>query len=140
MNDEEMQSLVNDSITFKFGDNEELCDELLRLVRSGYKTATCEALREFGPGKEAMPIVGRRDVALNWDGSPALLLETLQVIQIRFCDVDADFALAEGENDDLAGWRRDHRRYFERNRGFEKEMILVCERFRLIYDFGSQGT
>ncbi|MCP4943670.1 MAG: ASCH domain-containing protein [Planctomycetaceae bacterium] len=134
-----MGSLVNESITFKFGDSEELCNGLLRLVRSGKKTATCGALHEFGLGKDEMPIVGRRDIALNWDGSPALLLETLEVTQVRFCDVDADFAQAEGENDDLAGWRRDHRQYFERNGGFEKEMILVCERFRLVNDFGSQA-
>lgn len=140
MNDEEIQSLVNESITFKFGDSEELCNELLHLVRSGKKTATCGALREFGPGKDEMPVVGRRDIALNWDGSPAILLETLEVTQLRFCDVDEDFALAEGENDGLAGWRHDHRRYFERNGGFEEEMTLVCERFRVIHDFGSQST
>ena len=91
-------------VSFTFGDNEELCNELLRLVRSGKKTATCEALREFGPGGEAMPVVGRRDVALNWDGTPALLIETIEVTQKRFCDVDERFALDEGENNDLDGW------------------------------------
>jgi len=38
-----------DSVTFAFGDNEELCNELLSLVQSGDKTATCDAMREFGP-------------------------------------------------------------------------------------------
>lgn len=137
MNKDEYQSLVADSITFKFGDNEKLCNELLQLVRSGAKTATCGALREFGPGKEAMPVAGRQDIALNWDGSPALLLETIEVRQVRFCDVDEEFALAEGENDDLAGWRRDHQQYFERTGGFDDDMLLVCERFRLIHDFES---
>jgi len=84
-----------------------------------------------------MPVVGRRDVALNWDGTPALLLETLQVIQERFCDVDEGFALDEGENDDLAGWRRDHQEYFERQGGYDPEMMLVCERFRVIHDYES---
>jgi uncharacterized protein YhfF len=140
MNGEEIQLLIAESITFKFGDSEELCDELLRLIRSGNKTATCGALYEFGPGKNEMPVVGRRDIALNWDGSPALLLETLDVTQVKFCDVDESFALAEGENDDLPGWWHDHRQYFERNGGFDTEMILVCERFALVRDFGSQGT
>jgi uncharacterized protein YhfF len=125
------------SVTFTFGDNEELCNELLSLVRSGKKTATCEALRNFGPDGEEMPVVGRQDVALNWDGTPALLLETLEVTQTRFCDVDEDFALAEGENDDLAGWRHDHQSYFERNGGFDPRMMLVCERFRLVRDLES---
>ena len=131
------QARNDDPITFIFGDNEQLCNELLRLVRSGRKTATCGALREFGPDGDAMPVVGRRDVALNWDGTPALILETLEVSQTRFCDVEESFALAEGENDDLEGWRRDHQRYFERNGGFDKEMMLVCERFKLVHDFES---
>jgi uncharacterized protein YhfF len=129
--------LLASSTTFTFGDSEEMCNELLSLVRSGKKTATCGALREFGPQGEEMPIVGRRDIALNWDGTPALLLETLEVTQMRFCDVDDSFALAEGENDDLDGWRCDHQRYFARNLGFDNEMMLICERFKLVYDFAS---
>ena len=31
-----------------------------------------------------MPVVGRRDTALNWNGARALLLETLEVFQMRF--------------------------------------------------------
>ena len=131
---------TSDAISFTFGDNEELCNELLDLIRSGHKTATCGALREFGPGGDAMPIVGRQDIALNWDGTPALLLETLEVTNVRFCDVEETFALAEGENEDLEGWRRDHQAYFERNGGFDDELILVCERFRLVKGFGSTTT
>jgi uncharacterized protein YhfF len=138
MKAEELLAQRSGSITFTFGDCEELCNDLLRLVRSGQKTATCEALREFGAEGETMPVVGRQDIALNWDGTPALIIETLEVTHIRFCDVDAYFALAEGENDDLEGWRRDHQRYFERNGGFDSEMMLVCERFKLVHDYGSQ--
>lgn len=136
MKGKELEDFLRDSITFTFGDNEELCDRLLGLVRSGEKTATCEALREFGAEGEAMPVVGRRDVALNWDGTPALILETVEVTQKRYCDVDKDFAIAEGENDNLEGWRHDHRSYFERNGGFDNEMMLVCERFKLVHDLG----
>lgn len=120
--------------TFTFGDSKELCDDLLALVRAGKKTATCGALRDSGPGGEEMPVVGRQDIALNWDGTPALLIETVEVTIRRYCDVDADFALAEGENDTLEGWQQDHKRYFERNGGWSPEMELVCERFRLVKD------
>ncbi len=123
------------SATFTFGDTECLCNRLLALVRSGKKTATCAALRDFGPGGEPMPVVGRRDTALGWDGTPALIIETEEVFLRRFCDVDESFALAEGENDDLAGWRRDHQAYFQRNGGFDPEMVLVCERFRIVHDY-----
>ena len=140
MNTKESQDRISGLVSFTYGDSEELCNELLRLVRSGRKTATCEALRNFGPDGEAMPVVGRRDVALNWDGSPALLIESLEVTQRRFCDVDESFALAEGENDDLEGWRRDHQEFFERNGGFDPKMMLVCERFRLVHNYQSQET
>lgn len=123
--------------TFKFGDSQELSDQLITLVRSGKKTATCGALRDFGNGGEAMPVVGRRDIALNWDGSPAVVIETVDVSVMRFCDVPESFALAEGENEDHAGWQRDHKAYFERNGGFDPDMDLVCERFRVIEDLGA---
>ncbi len=119
--------------SFKFGGSEALCAQLVSLVREGKKTATCGALRDFGPEGDPLPVVGRKDLALNWDGTPALIIQTIAVTQCRFCDVDESFALAEGENDDLQGWRRDHRVFFERNGGFDDQMMLVCERFSLVY-------
>ncbi len=79
-----------------------------------------------------MPVAGRRDIALNWDGSPALVIEITEVSRRRFDDVDEAFALAEGEDDDLAGWRHGHGQYFARHGGFSPDMMLVCERFRLV--------
>ena len=84
-----------------------------------------------------MPVVGRRDIALTWEGDPALVIETTEVSVRKFMEVDAAFAMAEGENDDLEGWRRDHRAFFERNGGWSEDMELVCERFRLIEDFAA---
>ncbi len=122
------------AVAFTFGDSRELCDRLLSLVRSGKKRATCGALRDFTEGGEALPQAGRRDIALDWDGRPALVIETTEVTLRRFRDVDAGFALAEGEDETLAGWQDGHRGYFERNGGWSEEMELVCERFRLIED------
>ena len=124
-----------DASHFKFGDNEKLCMALLELVRSRAKTATCSALRDFEDGTEQMPEVGRRDIALDWDGHPALIIETVHLKICRFDEVDEDFALAEGENDDLAGWQRDHQIYFERTGGFSPDMKVVCERFRMVEGF-----
>jgi len=123
-----------DAETFTFGDSQNLCDELLALVRAGKKTATCGALRDYTLCGDAMPVVGRHDIALNWDGSPALVIETVSVTVTRFCDVNEDFALAEGEDASLEGWRAGHRAYFERNGGFSEDLELVCERFRLVED------
>jgi len=128
------------SQTFQFGDSEALCSQLLSLVRSGRKVATCGALRDYESGSEPMPEVGRIDIALNWDGTPALAIETIAVEQTRFCDVEEVFALAEGENETLEGWRIGHEEFFKRNGGFQPEMMLVCERFRMVEDFGIHRT
>lgn len=126
--------------TFRFGDSAALSAELLALVRSGAKRATCMPLREVEEGREAMPVVGRRDIALDWAGTPALVVETVEVTLCRFDAVGADFALAEGEDESLAGWQAGHRRYFERNGGFSPDMMLVCERFAVIEDLGEDGA
>jgi uncharacterized protein YhfF len=136
----ELKKAYRGAETFKFGDSQELSDQLIALIRAGKKTATCGALRDFGEDGEAMPASGRRDIALNWDDSPALVIETVEVTITRFCDVQDDFALAEGENEDLAGWQRDHQTYFERNGGFDPEMELVCERFKVIQDLNNTPT
>lgn len=120
--------------TFTFGDSRALCDELPALVRTGRKRATCGALRDFTEGGEALPVPGRRDIALDWDGNPALVIETIEVSIRRFCDVDADFALAEGGDATLPGWQAGHRAFFDRNGGWSPDMELVCERFRLVED------
>lgn len=119
---------------FRFGDGPELCDRLLSLVRSGAKTATCGAARDFAAG-EALPVIGRRDIALTWEGAPALVIETSEVTRCRFDAVPEEFALAEGEGT-FAEWREGHIRYFERNGGWSPDMELVCERFRVVEDLG----
>ena len=121
-----------DAVTFKFGDNPDLSAALLSLVRDGTNTATCGALRDFQDSGEILPEVGRRDIALNWDDTPSVVIETLAVDLMAFKDVPESFALAEGENNSLAGWRRSHRAYFERNGGWSEDMMLVCERFRVV--------
>lgn len=120
-----------DPVSFTFGDSRELCDRLLSLVRSGKKTATCGALRDFMNDGEELPVAGRRDTALDWDGNPVLVIETVNVEICRFCDVSEDFALAEGEGN-FDDWKAAHITFFERNGGFDPEMELVCERFRLV--------
>ena len=122
-----------DAVTFSFGDSPEMADELLALVLAGAKTATCGVLADYGPGGEAMPVVGRRDVVLDSKGRRAAVIETLEIELRRFGEVDERFARDEGEGDrTLAWWREAHRNYFERNGGFSADMQLVCERFRLV--------
>lgn len=123
------------AVTFAFGDSPALADELLALVISGKKTATCGALRDYG-GAEPVPVVGRRDVVLDGKGRRAAVIETVEAIHRRFDEVDAAFARDEGEGDlSYEYWRQAHEAYFARNGGFSPDMILVCERFRLVEVF-----
>jgi len=133
----QLKARYPDAETFQFGNSAEMSEWLLGLVRAGKKTATCEPLKSFTEGGEAMPKVGRRDIALAWDGTPALVIETLEIRIRRFRDVDEAFALEEGENDTLAGWQADHQAYFEKEGGFDPNMELVCERFRVVEDLAA---
>ncbi len=121
-----------DAETFKLGDNAELSAWLMSLVRAGRKVATCGALRDFQNGDAPMPVPGRRDIILDWNGDPAFVIETLEVVHTRFCDVTEAMALAEGESDDLEGWRAGHSDYYGRNGGYAFDMDVVWERFALI--------
>ena len=120
-----------------FGDGPALSARLIGLVRHGRKRATCGALRDFVAG-EAMPMVGRCDIVRDWDGQAQLVIRTVSVETLRFCDVGAEFALAEGEDETLEGWRAGHRDYFTRNGGFDAGMMLICERFDLVEDLAKR--
>ncbi len=114
---------------FPFGDGPELADELLALILAGKKTATCWSATEGQKGTQ----VGKRWVVLDGSGTPRAVLETVELTQRRFDHVDADFARDEGEDDQtLASWRAAHETYFTRNGCFAPDMMLYCERFRLI--------
>ncbi len=126
--------------SFRFGDYKALCNEVLALVRAGRKTVTCAALRDIEAGHEAMPVVGRRDVALEWSGAPALLIETAEVTILPMDEVDAAQVAAMGEFRDLAHFREGYGRYFERRGGFDPKMKLVVERFRVIEDYSQGGA
>jgi uncharacterized protein YhfF len=118
--------------TFAFGDNPELADELLELVVKGVKTATCSTEDEPNtstPGECWVVLDGRRE--------PRCVIESTEVTYRRFHEIDAGFAYDGGEGDrSLAYWRDAHRAYFGRLGRFSEEMMLMCERFRLVEVFG----
>ncbi len=115
--------------SFAFGDSPELADELLELVLIGKKTATCWAASEGDKGVA----VGKRWTVKDGQGRASAVLETIEVLQRRFGEVDAAFAHDEGEGDrTLADWRKAHTDYFTRRSEFSPDMELYCERFRLV--------
>ena len=135
---EDLQDTYPGAGTFRFGDGPELCQHLIALVRQGKKRATCAALSEFEGDPDALPVVGRCDIAANWDGTPALVIRTTGVEEVRYCDVTEEMALAEGEDDTLLAWRKSHKAYFKRGGEFHPEMMLVFERFELVEDLSGR--
>ena len=114
--------------SFAFGDGRELADELLDLVLRGVKTATCST--EDEPNTSTP---GERWIVLDGRGTPRCVIESTEVTYRRYSEVDAAFAHDEGEGDrSLAYWRDAHRRYFGRQGKFSEDMMLMCERFRLV--------
>ena len=95
---------------------------------AGKKRATCWAAGE-GPKTQ----VGKQWVVLDGGGVPLAVIETVELTQRRFDEVDEAFAFDEGEDDrTLASWRQAHRNYFGRQGTFAPDMLLYCERFRLV--------
>jgi uncharacterized protein YhfF len=121
--------------SFAFGDGPELADELLDLVVKGIKTATCST--EDGPNTSKP---GERWIVLDGRGEPRCVIETTEVTYRRFGEIDAAFAYDEGEGDrSLEHWRDAHRNYFGRQGKLREDMMLMCERFRLVEVFASAG-
>ena len=119
---------------FAFGDRPELADELLGLVIRGVKIATCST--EDEPNTSTP---GERWIVLDGHGEPRCVIETTEVSYRRFDEVEANFAFEEGEGDrSLDHWRKAHRAYFTRQGKFSEDMMLMCERFRLVEVFGDR--
>ena len=107
--------------------SEGLQERLAALVIAGRKRATVWDGREENPTEPGMLW------AVTVDGRAVAVIETVTVGRRRFCDIDADFAAREGEGDaSLAFWAAAHEDYFRKGGGFDPEMWLWCEEFRLV--------
>jgi len=116
-----------ESFTFGGGEDKALADDLLARVLAGVKTATC-----WSTADGQITEIGKRMVALDSAGNPRAVIETVELFQQRYDLVDWAFARDEGENDDLEGWRRDHRDWLESRGQFAPDVMLWCERFKLV--------
>ena len=75
-----------------FGDGPDLANELLALILAGKKTATCWDAAEGLKGSE----VGKSWAVKDGAGVVRCVLETTELTQRRFSDVDAAFAFGMG--------------------------------------------
>jgi uncharacterized protein YhfF len=122
-----------------FGDGEAMAYELGILVVKGIKTATCSLFKEYEAGHEVLPQAGDLSIILDGRDQPLCMIETTSVEIKPFNEVDAQFAYDEGEGDrSLKYWRHVHKRFFNRTcvkigAQLSEEMLVVCERFKMIY-------
>ena len=123
--------------TFRYGDSATLNAEVLALVRSGAKTVTCDATAAFSARGEPVPEVGRVDIALDWQGAPALAQRTLEVFTVPFDAMTEAFVAPMGEFRDLAHWRDGYEAYLRRSGHFAPDVEMLVERFELVEDFGA---
>ncbi len=122
-----------------FGDGPELADELLALILTGRKTATCSRKAWYEAHGECLPQSGDVCLILDGAGRPRCVIETVSVRIAPFSTGDAGFARAEGEGDlSFDWWRTAHIDYFTREaaregRAFSLEEDVVFEHFRLVW-------
>ncbi|MBW4660581.1 MAG: ASCH domain-containing protein [Drouetiella hepatica Uher 2000/2452] len=123
----------------QFGDHSEMADELGNLILKGVKTATCSALWEWEAEGSELPKVGSKSIVLDGNDNPLCIIETTEVVIRAFNEVDTKFAYEEGEDDrSLESWREEHWKFFWRilpkiAKKPTPEMLLVCERFHVVY-------
>lgn len=122
---------INTLPHWSFGDNPQMADELVQLVLSGKKTATCTALEWHLA--EPLPPVGSLQVITDGQAIPACIIQNTAQFIIRFDEVDETLAKKEGEGDlSLAYWRTVHQEFFEKFGVFDDKMWLIFEEFTVI--------
>jgi uncharacterized protein YhfF len=113
-------------------------DHLAQLVIDGVKTATCSGLIFYETENEPLPSVGDYSIVLSSKDVPLAIIKTTEVNTMPMNEVTEDFAVAEGEGDrSYRYWKEVHIKFFTEELiklGLEwsADMLLVCERFRLI--------
>jgi uncharacterized protein YhfF len=122
-----------------FGDSPELSAELLALIASGKKRGGASLYAAYAIEKLPVPQVGEIRIVLDFNDKPVFVTRNTAVDIIPFNAVGADFAACEGEGDgSLAYWRQAHLDYFTRTSPelgitFNEDMLIVCERFEVLY-------
>jgi uncharacterized protein YhfF len=122
-----------------FCDNPADADTCAALVLAGRKRATAPSKWYFESRNLPLPAVGDLDIVTDWQGNAQCIIRTTGVSVVRFCDVTAGHALAEGEGDgSLEFWRKVHWHYYHRELAGTsyvpaEDMPVVCQYFERIF-------
>ncbi|MBS4224207.1 ASCH domain-containing protein [Lederbergia citrea] len=118
---------------WQFGDTP---DELAQLVIDGVKTATCSGHIFYELENEPLPTTEDYSIILNSNEEPVAIIKTVEVKLVPMNEVTEEFAVAEGDGT-YQNWKDIHVRFFTNELSkhgleFSEDMLLVCERFRLV--------
>ncbi|TLG71520.1 ASCH domain-containing protein [Culicoidibacter larvae] len=124
--------------SFYFGSNEQSANNLLQLVLSGKKKATCSSLAYFEAIGEEVPKPGDFSIITDWAGTPFCVIQTKQVALMAFKDMTFDICKREGEDEHLESWQSNHIYFFTeegKQYGYEFswDMEVVFEDFEVVY-------
>lgn len=117
-------------------------DSGIAAILAGEKTALTGLLQIHEHAGEPVPEPGQRFSVVDSAGRPAAVIELTEVRVVAVCEVDDDYARAEGRGyADAAHWRRAHEEFF-RSPGvaaflgavpeISDSTLVVAERFRLV--------
>lgn len=123
---------------FYFGSTEQSANYLLELVLQGRKTATASSAYQFELADSDYPKVGDLSIVTDYDGHPKCIIETKDVLRIKFKDMTYDICKREGEDESLESWQQNHIDYFTtigKELGFEFsfDMDIIFEDFVVVY-------
>jgi uncharacterized protein YhfF len=112
-------------------------DWLVDLVLEGKKTATTSGHIFYEIDHEPLPKIGQYDIILNSKDEPKAVIQITSVDVLPMNEVTEEFALAEGEGD-YEHWKNAHQEFFTNELAmydltFESNMLVVCERFKVVY-------
>lgn len=120
-----------------------LRNSLVASILTGTKTTTTSLLIEYTVEGEELPVVDRRQAVVDSHGKLVVVIETVNVEQVRLDQVPLSHAIDEGEgHTSVAQWRTDHEQFWhsEDMRSYLQdpdfqvtdETVVVLERFRLV--------
>lgn len=122
---------------FYFGSDRESAEHLLELVLAGQKRATSSAEEEYILTNEREPQVGDYSIVTDFAGNPKCIIQTTEVLKLRFDEMTYDICRLEGEDLTLKTWKEKHIEFFNdvgKSVGYQyqPEMMLVFEKFKVV--------
>ena len=85
----------------------------------GRQTCDDNTSRRSRKGTEYAPVAGDYSIVTDFEGNPMCIIQMTEISVLPFDEVDAEYALVEGEGDQIArlSGAKGHRRYFYERRG-----------------------